>query len=326
MSAIEESVAALQPPPEETAEIDPKAVQTPLEDAPQVIEKMTETDVKAIEEGLQATSLNNTEGIVTTKQAVSQEESADASEAKAEDTPEAPFSPIDEAQDTSETEIPLEEVEASDSDGEGWITPSNLKKHQAKDLTGSGKPQKEAKVMQVAVMTSDFAMQNVLLRMNLNLLSPSLQRISQLKTWVLRCHACFSITKDMNKQFCDRCGGPTLLRASCSTDKDGNFKIHLKKNMQWNTRGNVFSIPKPVAGTSNGKVTPGGGKGGWGQRLILAEDQKEYVQAVTNARRTKQKDLMDEDYLPNILSGDRRGGGGRPKIGAGKNVNGKNRR
>lgn len=129
----------------------------------------------------------------------------------------------------------------------------------------------------------------------------------------------------MDKQFCVRCGKPTLLRTSCSTDKDGNFKVHLKKNMQWNNRGNVFSVPKPVAGTSNGKLVAGGGKGGWGQGLILAEDQKEYVQAMTSARRKKEKDLMDEDYLPGILSGDRGRAGGRPRVGAGKNVNSKKR-
>jgi RNA-binding protein NOB1 len=223
----------------------------------------------------------------------------------------------------------VEEVEASESessDNEGWITPSNLKKHQQKDASGSTKPSKAPQRMEVALITSDFAMQNVLLRMNLNLMSPNLQRIRQLKSWVLRCHACFYITKDMTKQFCTRCGKPTLIRTSCSTDKDGNFKVHLKKNMQWNTRGNVYSIPKPVAGTSNGKLVAGGGKGGWGQSLILAEDQKEYIQAMTGARRNKEKDLMDEDYLPNLLSGDRGRAGGRPKVGAGKNVNSKKRR
>jgi RNA-binding protein NOB1 len=230
---------------------------------------------------------------------------------------------------TTKLSSTVEEVQISESDAsdeEGWITPSNLKRHQEKDANTSAAPQDEPKVMQVAIITSDFAMQNVLLRMNLNLLSPSLQRICQLKTWVLRCHACFDITKDMSKQFCGRCGKPTLLRTSCSTDQNGTFKVHLKKNMQWNTRGNVYSIPKPVAGSSNGKLVSGGGKGGWGQGLILAEDQKEYVKAMSGASRRKERDLMDEDYLPNVLSGDRGRSGGRPKVGAGKNVNSKKRR
>ncbi|KAF8853439.1 D-site 20S pre-rRNA nuclease [Acephala macrosclerotiorum] len=220
----------------------------------------------------------------------------------------------------------VQESETEDSDGGEWITPSNLKKHQEKDSNTSLDPEEKTKTMQVATITSDYAMQNVLLRMNLNLLSPKLMRVRELKTWVLRCHACFYISKDLNKQFCPRCGKPSLMRASCSTDKDGNFKVHLKKNMQWNTRGNVYSIPKPVAGTSNGKLVAGGGKGGWGQGLILAEDQKEYVQAMAGARRKKEKDLMDEDYLPSILSGDRNGGHGKPKVGAGRNVNSRKRK
>lgn len=117
------------------------------------------------------------------------------------------------------------------------------------------------------------------------------------------------------------------MRTSCSTDKEGNFKIHLKKNMQWNTRGDIYSIPKPVAGSANGKVVAGGGggKGGWGKGLILAEDQKEYVQALTAERRRKERDLMDEDYLPGIVSGERGKAGGRVKIGAGRNINSKRR-
>ncbi len=130
----------------------------------------------------------------------------------------------------------------------------------------------------------------------------------------------------MSKQFCGRCGKPTLLRTSCSTLKDGTFKVHLKRNMQWNNRGNVFSVPKPVAGSSNTKRIMGGGKDGWGQSLILAEDQKEYVQAMTGQRRNKERDLMDDDYLPGILSGDRGRAGGRIKVGAGKNVNAKKRK
>ncbi|KAI4860270.1 D-site 20S pre-rRNA nuclease [Hypoxylon rubiginosum] len=223
---------------------------------------------------------------------------------------------------TAETKASEEQAD----DDEGWITPSNLKKHQAKDqLSAPGQPIQ--KFLQAALLTSDYAMQNVALRINLNLISPNLARITRVKTWVLRCHGCFQITRDTSKQFCPRCGQPTLTRVSCSTDSAGHFAVHLKKNFQWNNRGNVYSVPKPVAGTSNGKARgPGGGKGGWGRELILAEDQKEYVQKATDRRRTRQRDLMDEDYLPGILTGDRSGGApGRIRVGAGRSVNSKKR-
>jgi len=217
--------------------------------------------------------------------------------------------------------------ESEELNPDGWITPSNIKKQQAKDQNLFAPPKAEAGMIQVATITNDFAMQNVLLQMNLNLLSPSMLRVRQLKSYILRCHACFEKTKDMTKQFCPRCGKPTLTRVACSTSANGEFRIHLKKIMQWNTRGDRFSIPKPVSGSSNGKVSigKGGGKGGWGQGLILAEDQKEYIQAMTEQTRRKERDLMDDDYLPGILTGDRARAGGRPKVGAGRTVNSKKR-
>ncbi|KAI1841487.1 hypothetical protein JX266_012327 [Neoarthrinium moseri] len=212
-----------------------------------------------------------------------------------------------------------------DDDEDGWITPSNLKQHQQRDQK-SAPEQPIQRVLQVALLTSDYAMQNVLLRINLNLVSPSLARITRVKTWVLRCHGCFQITRNMSKQFCPKCGQPTLTRVSCSTDQSGNFQVHLKKNFQWNNRGNVYSVPKPVHGTANGKYrNQGGGKNGWGRELLLAEDQKEYFQKVDADKRTRQRDLMDEDYLPSILSGSRQGGQGRIRVGAGRNVNARKR-
>lgn len=71
------------------------------------------------------------------------------------------------AQSTEDVEIPEtaqaddaetggEDDDGSDSDG-GWITPSNLKKRQALDESISASAAPEPKVMQVATMTTDFA-------------------------------------------------------------------------------------------------------------------------------------------------------------------------
>ena len=229
-----------------------------------------------------------------------------------------------EVQDLQKSPEPLDQ---DSSDSEGWITPLNVKKHQARDTDSATVPISEDSKIQVATMTTDFAMQNMLLQMNLNLLSTSLQRVKQVKTWILRCHACFEKTKDMSKQFCSRCGKPTLTRVSCTVNQNGKLTLHLKKKMQWNHRGDRFSIPKPVPGAANGKVGQGkgGGKGGWGQELILTGDQKEYMRAVNGHNRRKEKTLMDEDYLPGILTRDRGGNGGRPRIGGGRNINSKKR-
>ena len=227
----------------------------------------------------------------------------------------------------NETETELAEDESADSD-EGWITPSNIKRKQAKDEGGTDTSNALQKTLQVATMTGDFAMQNVLLQINLNLLSTkTCKRISNIKQTVFRCHACFQTTKDMTKQFCPRCGKPTLTRVSCTTNDKGEVKLHLKSNYQWNNRGNVYSVPKPTAGNANQKwkgPKTGGGQGGWGNDLILVEDQKEYLRAVDGQKRSKQKDLMDEDNLPSILTGDR-SRSGRVQVGAVRAINSRKR-
>lgn len=253
-------------------------------------------------------------------------EASGSSEEKSEETPEA----VESAAEASLAEQPEEQPEEASegSDDEGWITPSNLKKQQAKDSGANGtNDNAPPKTLQAAILTSDYAMQNVALRINLNLVTPSLSRITYLKTWVLRCHGCFNITKDMDKQFCPKCGQNTLTRTSCSTDQHGNFKIHLKQGFQWNTRGNVFSVPKPVHGSANGRLPKHvGGKNNWGKDLILAEDQKEHSKALDEQRRQRKKDLMDDDFLPGLLTGHRSSAGGKIKVGAGRNVNSRRKR
>lgn len=166
-------------------------------------------------------------------------------------------------------DLPQDDVAMSDSeDGEGsWITPANIKKHKIRDTTtsnsiASASPGVEAPltrrrsegaekigpIMKSACMTGDYAMQNVALQMGLNLVSMDGGGVRQVKTWVLRCHGCFTyffisskadqrITKKMDLKFCPACGGDTLLRTSTSTSANGEVRIHLKKNMQWTNRG-----------------------------------------------------------------------------------------
>ena len=293
---------------------DSRTETVPLEHPSTSVEEDISQDVSGVSEDQneQSSSTREVDLVEETRQTTAHSSLNDNDEVLSADQ----AAKVDSAQDSAKSQ--------DDSDSDGWITPSNLKKKQAQDSAASAIPAKESKTMQVAVLTTDFAMQNVILQINLNLLSPAMTRVKHLKTFVLRCHACFQITKDMTKQFCPRCGQPSLTRVSCSTNANGEFRLHLKKNFQWNNRGDKFSVPKPVHGSSNGRVQ-GGGKGGWGNDLILTEDQKEYQRATTVEKKAKERNLMDEDYLPSILTGDRGRGGGRIKVGAGKNVNARKR-
>jgi RNA-binding protein NOB1 len=86
-------------------------------------------------------------------------------------------------------------VDDDDNEGE-WITPDNVSLHKARalGLTPSDHRSGTAKnkeIIPVGCMTADFAMQNVLLQMGLSLVGMEGKKIQKVKTWVLRCHACF---------------------------------------------------------------------------------------------------------------------------------------
>jgi len=288
-------------------------------------------NTKKAEEAAAAKAATQTE-TASAEKSKEEEKKEETTQSLEEDMSKLAVSTEETKEEPKPTEQPQKDSKASeeamlsdedDDDGE-WITPSNLKKHQGKD-SGVSLQETAATQLTTATMTTDYAMQNVLLQMQLALISPSMHRIKTLRTYILRCHACFLTTKEMTKQFCPRCGQPTLNRVGCSTNAKGEFKLHLAKNHTWNNRGNKFSVPKPQAGTASGKNIKGGGKGGWGNDLVLAEDQKEFQRHNTEQKRLKTRDLMDDDYLPGILTGERGRQGGRSKVGAGKNINSRKR-
>ncbi|WVW81333.1 hypothetical protein I302_103324 [Kwoniella bestiolae CBS 10118] len=211
-------------------------------------------------------------------------------------------------QDTPQpsTEDTAQEID-DESDGGEWINPSNLTTHRSRDLglitpSGSG-----AKPPSVAAMTGDFAVQNILLGLGLGLVGEGGKRISSVKSFVLRCHACFKICKDSSKKFCPSCGNATLLRTTVSIDsRTGKQSIHLKKNFQYHLRGTKYTIPDAKMGKAKGQQ-----KGGSG--LILREDQREWNDALKYQNIQKQKEdrrkakgvlegWNDPDWLPEIIS------------------------
>ncbi|EDO15656.1 hypothetical protein Kpol_473p15 [Vanderwaltozyma polyspora DSM 70294] len=214
-----------------------------------------------------------------------------------------------------------EEYGEEDDDGD-WITPDNLTemiiKDSGEDTTGSrgveASEQERNNALdlpsnQVALATGDFAVQNVALQLNLNLMNfMSGLRIKRLRNYMLRCHACFKLLplpKDGKaKHFCPSCGlQNTLLRCAVSVDSEtGKITPHLKSNFQWINRGNVYSIASPLSKNSQKKY----GKKGYihskpqYQEVILREDQKEYSQLMKQEEWTNRH---NEKVLDNWIGG-----------------------
>lgn len=121
--------------------------------------------------------------------------------------------------------------------------------------------------------------------MNINLVSTGGYRITKIKNWVLRCHGCFSVTGDVERKFCPKCGGATLTRISCTTNNKGEIKYHLKANYQYNLRGTKYDIPRPQGGR---KVN----------NIVLREDQREFLKAKETQSKKKIVDMFDPDFIP----------------------------
>ncbi|CAM9372737.1 unnamed protein product [Chrysoparadoxa australica] len=146
--------------------------------------------------------------------------------------------------------------------------PEKTEAEAAEELRQLRKAKKRAKKRaraqcKAGCVTTDFAMQNVLLHMGMTLLSLDGMRVSRVKQWVLRCAACFRTTTEMERLFCGSCGSSTLERVACSIDaRTGATKLHLRKHPKHNLRGTKYSLPK--AGPKGGRFQGD---------LLLREDQ-----------------------------------------------------
>ncbi|CAM9129133.1 unnamed protein product [Ectocarpus sp. 12 AP-2014] len=192
---------------------------------------------------------------------------------------------------------------ADDDDGEGWVNPSNIKSQKAAGIGLNGPSQTQRKgshkgrstvasQCRAGCVTTDFAMQNVILQVGLPLLSLDGMAVHRVKQWILRCAACFKTCTEMGRLFCPVCGNATLDRVSCSVNANsGATRVHLRKNHKVNLRGSKFSIPaaNPAKGRFEGDI-------------LLREDQLLSGIWAQKARR-KEKDvssMFGEDITGNV--------------------------
>lgn len=175
------------------------------------------------------------------------------------------------------------EEQAEDDDDSDWITPSNIqiaKKQFKSDLM-------ESKKVSVSCMTTDFAMQNVLKQLNLNVSALDGRLIKQLRTFILRCYTCFKTTSIMTKKFCPKCGNNTLKKVAVSLDKNGKMKIHINSKHPLTARGKKYSLPKIKGGKHPNNP-------------ILVDDQPMPDNRPSRLARTKNNPL-DDDYIAGKL-------------------------
>lgn len=107
---------------------------------------------------------------------------------------------------------------------------------------------------EVGCITVDYAMQNVLLHMGLNLISTGGLRIRKITRWVKRCYACRTVVSQNGRVYCPNCGNHTLLRVQCVLDEDGKVKFFFNDKKKINLRGTIFNIKRSKGGQKSNDV------------------------------------------------------------------------
>ncbi|XP_066204574.1 RNA-binding protein NOB1 [Saccopteryx leptura] len=181
----------------------------------------------------------------------------------------------------SEEEKEENGLEDSDDDG-GWITPSNIQQIQR-----SFEQCSILKDVQVGCVTTDFAMQNVLLQLGLHVLAVNGMLIREARSYILRCHGCFRTTSDVSRLFCPHCGNRTLKKVSVTVGDDGTLHMHFSRNPKvLNPRGLRYSLP-----------TPKGGK--YAINPHLTEDQR-FPQLRLSRKARQKTDVFAPDYIAGV--------------------------
>lgn len=135
--------------------------------------------------------------------------------------------------------------EEEEEDDVGWITPQNIS--QVRQQMGRGE-EVSLEGVRVGCMTTDFAMQNVLIQIGIPVISVNGMLIKHAKSFVLRCHDCFKITHDMGKVFCPKCGNKSMDKVTMTIDEDGTRRYHMSRRRPMNARGLRYALPKPQGG------------------------------------------------------------------------------
>jgi RNA-binding protein NOB1 len=148
-----------------------------------------------------------------------------------------------------------EDFDDDDDDGE-WINNTNL----SKMLYKAKKADDTIKTLGVAIMSTDFALQNVAIQMGIPILAVDGMVIKQTRKWVLECYACHKICNIPTKEWCPACGNHTLVKLSVRYNDDGTCSYYRNPKKKINTRGQIYSIPTPSGGRKNND-------------LILREDE-----------------------------------------------------
>ncbi|KAI3379258.1 hypothetical protein SNEBB_010753 [Seison nebaliae] len=171
------------------------------------------------------------------------------------------------------------------SNEEGWITKNNIDEMKTKSDPNFYDKIKEQ--IPVACATTDFAIQNVLIRLKIPILASNNKLLKRAKHFIYRCSSCFQDDVNPKSEFCTNCGHATLDKCAVMVDENGkkNYMFGKKKKT---LRGTKYSLPAF--------------KGGKHPNVPVIRSNQPMAQERVcgkQLRERKQFDVWDESYFTN---------------------------
>ncbi|VTZ68168.1 RNA-binding protein NOB1, putative [Plasmodium chabaudi chabaudi] len=140
--------------------------------------------------------------------------------------------------ETIKEEVVEVDESKDDDDGGKWINVNNF------DVFNMNVDKNKKFESDIACVTTDYAMQNVLYQVGLNVITIDGYQISSIKLWGYICTSCYFFMRKNSLLFCSKCGNNSLRKVNVIVDNELKKLVVKIPNFKVNYKNTIFSIPK----------------------------------------------------------------------------------
>ncbi|ETB56656.1 hypothetical protein YYC_05479 [Plasmodium yoelii 17X] len=135
--------------------------------------------------------------------------------------------------------VEVDENKDDDDDGGGkWVNVNNF------DVFNLNVDKNKKFESDIACVTTDYAMQNVLYQIGLNVITIDGYQIRSIKLWGYICTSCYFFMRKNSLLFCSKCGNNSLRKVNVVVDNELKKLVVKIPNFKVNYKNTIFSIPK----------------------------------------------------------------------------------
>lgn len=103
----------------------------------------------------------------------------------------------------------------------------------------------------MAVVTGDFAVQNVCISFQIPVLAANGKLIKETRTWAAICYTCWELARNTSLIYCPECGNTTMRRVPVKYEANGKATLLRDSLPKVSTKATIFPINPPKGGRNN---------------------------------------------------------------------------